>query len=50
VSTKRYLTTIPGLYQPNKKGVKIIGFSNELSVLQSKQRPRKLTIYGDDNK
>lgn len=28
----------------------IQGFHNELTVLQSKQRPRKLTIYGSDGK
>jgi FKBP12-rapamycin complex-associated protein len=38
------------MYQPGRVNVKINGFGNELSVLQSKQRPRKLTIYGDNGK
>lgn len=41
---------MPGLYQPNKPVVRIQGFHNELAVLQSKQRPRKLLIYGSDGK
>jgi FKBP12-rapamycin complex-associated protein len=50
VTSKKYKSTIPGLYDPGKECVKISGFSNELSILQSKQRPRKLTIIGDDGK
>jgi len=50
VASKKYKSTIPGLYEPNKNCVKITGFSNELMVLQSKQRPRKLIIFGDDGK
>lgn len=42
--------SMPGLYQPNKPLVRIQGFQNELAVLQSKQRPRKLIIYGSDGK
>lgn len=38
------------MYEPNKNCIKITGFKNELSILQSKQRPRKLTIFGDDGK
>jgi FKBP12-rapamycin complex-associated protein len=50
VTSKKYKSTIPGLYEPNKNCVKISGFCNELMVLQSKQRPRKLVIFGDDGK
>lgn len=32
------------------QNVRIAGFANELSVLQSKQHPRKLTIHGTDSK
>lgn len=38
------------MYLPGKNCVNITGFSNELVILQSKQRPRKLTIFGDDGK
>ena len=38
------------MYQPGRVNIKINGFCNELSVLQSKQRPRKLTIYGENGK
>jgi FKBP12-rapamycin complex-associated protein len=50
VASKRYRSTIPGLYQPGRPCVKITGFCNELPILQSKQRPRKLTVFGDDGK
>ena len=50
VTSKKYKSTIPGLYLPGKECVKITGFSNELVILQSKQRPRKLTILGSDGK
>ena len=50
VTTRHYKTTIPGLYQPGRENIKINGFGNQLAVLQSKQRPRKLTIYGDNGK
>lgn len=50
VTSKKYKSTIPGLYIPGKECVKITGFSNELVILQSKQRPRKLTILGSDGK
>lgn len=44
----RYLSAIPGMYNVRGKNVKINNFYNELAVLQSKQRPRKLKIFGDD--
>lgn len=44
----RYLSAIPGMYSVKGKNVKINNFYNELAVLQSKQRPRKLKIFGDD--
>jgi hypothetical protein len=48
VSSHRYLSAIPGMYNIKGKNIKISSFYNELTVLQSKQRPRKLKIFGDD--
>lgn len=50
VSSHRYLSAIPGMYKVRGKNIKISSFYNELSVLQSKQRPRKLKIFGEDEK
>ena len=46
---------IPGTYQNNgveggDKFVKISSFSKKLTVLNSKQHPRKIVIYGNDGK
>jgi serine/threonine-protein kinase mTOR len=41
---------IPGLYKPNQPIVKIAGFASKLQVLYTKQKPRKLLIYGSDGK
>jgi FKBP12-rapamycin complex-associated protein len=38
------------MYNIKGKNIKISSFYNELTVLQSKQRPRKLKIFGDDEK
>ena len=50
VESNNYLSSIPGLYKPNSPIIRIVSFANELSVLQSKQRPRKLKIFGSDGK
>ena len=50
VTSKKYNSSIPGMYVPRKNCVKIAGFSNELTILLSKQRPRKLTVFGNDGK
>lgn len=39
---------IPGTYEAGKPVLKIASFVQTLSVLSSKQRPRKLTIMADD--
>jgi len=39
---------VPGTYKPGKPLVKIATFEPTLKVITSKQRPRKLTIYGSD--
>lgn len=46
----KYCSSIPGMYNLHSNNIKISSFHNELSVLQSKQRPRKLKVYGDDGK
>ncbi|KRX06464.1 Rapamycin-binding domain [Pseudocohnilembus persalinus] len=50
LATKNCEISIPGLYKPNKPIVKIACFQPKLPVLSSKQHPRRLFIYGTDNK
>ena len=38
---------VPGTYEPNKEIVKIKGIKETLNCISSKQRPRKLMIYGE---
>jgi phosphatidylinositol kinase/protein kinase (PI-3 family) len=42
------LGQIPGTYEAGKPVLKIGSFVQTLSVISSKQRPRKLTILADD--
>jgi FKBP12-rapamycin complex-associated protein len=39
---------VPGTYQSNKPIVRIAKFDSVATVIQSKQRPRKLLLYGND--
>jgi FKBP12-rapamycin complex-associated protein len=39
---------VPGTYRAGSPLVKIVGFAPQLMVITSKQRPRRLTIQGDD--
>jgi FKBP12-rapamycin complex-associated protein len=41
---------IPGTYDGNEKLIKISSFSRTLTVLNSKQHPRRIVIYGSDEK
>ena len=41
---------IPGFYNPNEPIVNISSFYNQLDVINSKQRPKKLIIIGGDSK
>ena len=39
-----------GIYRSDSAIIKISGFKNTIEVLRSKQRPKKITIYGSDGK
>ena len=41
---------IPGTYESGKPIVRIMGFIPLVAIIQSKQRPRKMTIRGSDGK
>ena len=41
---------VPGMYRSEYPVVKISGFGKQLSVLNSKQHPRKISMYGSDGK
>eukprot|EP01016_Furgasonia_blochmanni_P050789 TRINITY_DN7905_c0_g1_i1.p1 TRINITY_DN7905_c0_g1~~TRINITY_DN7905_c0_g1_i1.p1 ORF type:complete len:1154 (+),score=305.78 TRINITY_DN7905_c0_g1_i1:248-3709(+) len=47
---KNSQVAIPGTYAPNKKVVKVVSFGPKLYVFASKQHPRKLSVFGDDEK
>lgn len=49
-TSRAYLSSIPGMYRMKGENVRVSHFQNELVVLQSKQRPRKLKIFGTDGK
>jgi len=42
------LQQVPGTYEAGKPVLKIASFAKILSVISSKQRPRKLTVIADD--
>lgn len=46
------LLAVPGTYKPDGDAsiVRIVAFSQQLNVIQSKQRPRKLSMVGSDGK
>ena len=39
---------VPGTYRPGRPVVRIHSFKRELTVITSKQRPRKISLVGDD--
>ncbi|SPQ26658.1 5e2edd65-6acc-4dcf-a7ef-f29e4cb58798 [Thermothielavioides terrestris] len=41
---------VPGTYRSGEEIVRIMGFDGTLSVINSKQHPRKLNIFGSDGK
>ena len=41
---------IPGIYRSNSNIIKISGFNKILTILSSKQHPRRLKMYGSDKK
>ncbi|KAJ3451110.1 serine/threonine-protein kinase mtor [Anaeramoeba flamelloides] len=49
-NVKNLELAIPGTYWPNSEILKIKEFSHNINVILSKQRPRKLKIYGNDGK
>ena len=51
LNIKNLSIAIPGMYSPEKRFdfVRIRQFYRVLTVLQSKQRPRKIIIIGSDN-
>ena len=39
---------VPGTYQSGKPVIRILGFDHVFTVIPSKQRPRKMTLWGSD--
>lgn len=50
LETKNCEISVPGMYKPGRKVVKIGGFERILPVLGSKQHPRVMTMNGSDGK
>lgn len=41
---------VPGTYQAGRPVITIVSFATKLVVIQSKQRPRRLSLRGSDGK
>ena len=41
---------VPGTYEPNKPLIKIKSFNQNIQVISSKQRPRKISIHGSNGR
>ena len=50
LNTKNTILSIPGLYAPHKPLITIAGFAAKLDVLASKQRPRRMLMFGSNGK
>ena len=50
LSIQETVLSLPGLYKPNKLEIYINGFCSQLPVQNSKQKPRRILIYGTDGK
>ncbi|KAI0718027.1 atypical/PIKK/FRAP protein kinase [Cerioporus squamosus] len=50
LKTRNLELAVPGTYQSGKPIIKISSFGSKLSVISSKQRPRRLRIGGSDGK
>lgn len=50
LNCKNCEVVIPGTYYRMRPSPKIAAFHSHLTILPSKRRPRKLSIYGDDGK
>ncbi len=46
LTAKNLELAVPGTYAVNQEVVQIQGFAPSLDVISSKQRPRKITLYG----
>ena len=50
LKTRNLELAVPGTYQSGKPVIKIQSFAPKLTVISSKQRPRRLSIKGSDGK
>ncbi|KAI0330947.1 FAT-domain-containing protein [Cubamyces sp. BRFM 1775] len=48
LKAKNLELAVPGTYQSGKPVIKIAGFASKLTVISSKQRPRRLSMKGSD--
>ncbi|KZV96365.1 FAT-domain-containing protein [Exidia glandulosa HHB12029] len=44
------ILAVPGTYQPNRSVLRIQSFTSKLSVIASKQRPRRMSLKGNDGR
>lgn len=50
LTAKNLELAVPGTYAVNQEVVQIQGFAPSLDVISSKQRPRKITLYGSNGR
>jgi FKBP12-rapamycin complex-associated protein len=49
-SMKQSKVSLFGQYNPNSDPIYILSFKNQLSIIPSKQRPKKIVITGSNSK
>lgn len=48
VANRDFELAVPGTYEPNKPLIRIRAFNSNIQVISSKQRPRKISMYGSN--
>lgn len=50
LSLRNLELAVPGTYQGGREAIRIISFSTKLTVIASKQRPRRMGLTGSDGR
>ncbi|KAJ8079507.1 phosphatidylinositol kinase- protein kinase tor1 [Marasmius tenuissimus] len=50
LSTRNLSLAVPGTYQSGREVITILGFAQKLTVIASKQRPRRFSLKGSDGR
>ncbi|KAL0577906.1 phosphatidylinositol kinase-related protein kinase tor1, partial [Marasmius crinis-equi] len=50
LATRNLSLAVPGTYQSGREAITILGFGQKLTVIASKQRPRRFSLKGNDGR